>query len=215
MISVILAEDHHLVRQGLRALLERDAEIKVIGEVQNGKEAVSLVQELQPDIVVTDLKMPQMDGAEATQQIRSVSPDVRVIVLSMYGDESAVSYALKSGASAFVSKTSAIEELVTAIHVVQAGQLYVSPGLTRAAVMRGLQADAPAFRSPLEKLSNREKQVLHYIADGYTSAQIAQKLNLSISTVEKHRLHIMDKLAIHDVPGLVRLAIKEGLVTIK
>ncbi len=215
MIRVILAEDHHLVRQGLRALLEREQEIQVVGEVENGKDAVDLVQSLQPDIVVTDLKMPRMDGAEAAKNIRSLCPDVRVIVLSMYGDESAVSYALHNGASGFVLKTSVIEELVNAIRSVQRGQLYVSPNLLNVVPATTALGNGPAFRSPLEKLSARERQVLGLVADGNTSAQIAQKLNLSISTVEKHRLHIMDKLGIHDVPGLVRFAIKEGLVEIK
>ena len=210
---VLLAEDHALVRSGIRALLEDLAGVDVVGEAANGREAVEFVATQRPDVVLMDLTMPELNGLDATARIRREFPEVRVLVLSMHGDEEYVTQSLRAGASGYLLKNAGRAELEIALRAVARGEHYLSPAVSRTVVAEFVQSGGER-RTPLERLTPRQREVLQLIAEGSSTKEIAVKLDLSIKTVESHRAQLMHRLDIHDVPGLVRYAIRAGLVSL-
>src|SRR5919202_5014604 len=210
-IRVLIADDHGVVAEGLKHLIEAQADLQVIGIVADGREAVRVSRESQPDVVVMDLSMPELNGADATRAIVENDPKCRVIVLSMYAELEYVRRALKSGAAGYVVKRSAAEEVVAAIRAVHGGSRYLSPRVADA-VIDDVPADEKA--DLLERLSAREREVLQLLAEGRTGAEIAQRLSLSQKTVETYRARLVEKLGIRDVAGLVKFAIQRGLVSL-
>lgn len=209
-IRVLIADDHTLVRAGIRALLEKSPGVLVVAEAGDGEEALRLVAEHQPDVVLMDIAMPKVNGLEATRQFTELHPNVCVVMLSVYSDEEHVYQALRAGASGYLLKGASIKELELAIISAARGEIFLSPQVSRPLVdeyIRRTQALHPG-----EILSTRQKQVLQLIAEGKTMKQIALELGVSVKTVETHRAQLMDRLNIHDVAGLVRYAIKMGLV---
>jgi DNA-binding NarL/FixJ family response regulator len=213
VICVIVADDHHLVRQGIRALLEKADDIEVVGEAADGQEAVELVKRLAPDVLVMDIAMPRLSGTQATGRVRTLGLATQVVILSMYSDETLVRQALRNGARGYLLKRSVTEELLLAIRAASRGEIYLSPAISRCVVADylTLQTDRDAF-SPFERLTSREREVLQLIAEGHTNSAIAQMLKISVKTVEKHRANLMSKLNVHDLAGLMRVAIKHGLI---
>lgn len=207
---VLLCDDHRIFREGLRTLLEKSPSLSVVGEAGDGPGAVKKVQELAPDIVLMDISLPNLNGIEATRRILALRPQVKVIVLSMHSDPRFVREALKAGASGYLLKDSAFEELLAAVAAVAAGQDYLSPAIAHI-VVAGCVLSVAAAASVL---SSREREVLQLLAEGRSTKQIALHLGLSAKTVETHRMQVMKKLDIHSIAGLTRFAIREGLVAI-
>lgn len=213
-ISILLADDHTLIRAGIRALVEKLPEVTVIAEAKDGREAVSLVREHQPDLVLMDIAMPGLNGCEATSRISREFPDVRVIILSMYANEEYVREAINAGAAGYLLKRSATAELETAIRAVAGGDAYFSPLVSDH--VTNLVSGRPGLEPVLsERLTPRQREILQLIAERNSTKEIAQLLNISVKTVETHRAQLMDRLNIHDVPGLVRFAIRTGLVSLE
>jgi DNA-binding NarL/FixJ family response regulator len=212
MIRVLLVEDHALVRAGLRALLERAGDIHVLGEAPNGQEGVELTKELKPDVVIMDIMMPRLNGIQAAEHIQSMKLSAQVLLLSMYSEEGLVHQALQSGAKGYVLKTSVSEELLEAVRSVARGETYLSSAISSIATDGTLHTNASQSKNPLDNLSPREKEILQLIAEEHTSIEIAQMLFISEKTVEKHRANLMEKLHVRNLAGLVRLAIKYGLI---
>jgi DNA-binding NarL/FixJ family response regulator len=214
-ISVILAEDHTIVRQGLRALLQSSADIEVVGEAADGQEAVNLARRLQPDVVVMDLAMEGLDGVEATRRIKQTLPHTGVLILSMHGAQEYVLPAVRSGADGYLLKGSGLSDLIVAIRTVAGGDTFFGP---EAAGQLARQARVrPSGRSDAAQkkaLSPREREVLELVALGHSSPQIATVLDISVKTVENHRSAIMAKLDIHHLAGLVRYAVRTGLISL-
>jgi DNA-binding NarL/FixJ family response regulator len=211
-ISVLLVDDHTIVRQGLRALLNAEKNITIVGEAQTGREAVELTGQLRPMVVIMDLAMPRLNGAEATRQILKVAPSVKVIVLSTYGDDEHVQQALTAGAAAYLLKQTAAEDVVGAIREVIKGNAYFSPAIAKHLREQTTQPGSEPAKTPEVELTQREAEVLQLIAEGYANKQIAAELNLSVKTVEKHRQQVMQKLDIHNIAGLVRHAAAKGII---
>jgi DNA-binding NarL/FixJ family response regulator len=213
-IRVLLADDHSLVRAGIRTLLERLPDVEVVAEARDGREAIRCVEKYYPHIVLTDIAMPVCTGLEVTRHLSKMFPDVRVVILSMYADEEHLYMALRAGAGGYLVKDAAREELELAIRAVARGETYVSPALLRH-VSLDCNRHADRRLAPLKGLSSRQTEVLRLIAKSKSTKQIALDLDISVKTVESHRAQLMDRLDIHDVPGLVRLAIKVGLVELE
>ena len=209
--SVLLADDHTLVRAGIRALVEKLSEVEVIAEAKDGREALRLVREHRPDLVLMDIAMPGLNGYEATSRISKEFPDIRVIILSMYANEEYVREAVHAGAAGYLLKRCATAELEKAIKTVAGGDSYFSP-LVAAQARNGPRPSAD--RASLERLTPRQREILQLIAERHSTKEIAQILGISVKTVETHRAQLMDRLSIHDVPGLVRFAIRTGLVSL-
>jgi DNA-binding NarL/FixJ family response regulator len=213
-VKVLLADDHKIVRDGLRTLLEKNAEVKVVGEAEDGRTAVQLAKKLSPDIIIMDVAMPDLNGIEATRQIVAEHPGVKVIAVSMHSDRRFVAEMLKAGASAYLSKDYAFDELEKVIRTVMANKVYLSPDIS------GVVVDSYVRRTPKPEptafslLSDREREVLQLVAEGKTAKEIAEHLHVSIKTVETHRTNIMTKLNIHRVAELTKYAIREGLTTL-
>jgi len=214
-IKVLIAEDHDVVREGLKILISSDPGIEVAGEARNGQTAQRLAKKLQPDVVLMDLSMPKCNGLDAARGIRRHAPNARVLVLSAYQDDDTIQRVLEAGVSGYMTKHSAADELLTAIRQVGGGNSYYSPKIARR--MKARQAlsvrAARTGRSP-SRLTPREQQVLGLIANGQCNKEIAYSLRLSIKTVEKHRQSVMDKLNIHEIAGLTRYAADKGWVTV-
>ena len=202
-ITLVLADDHALLREGLKALLTASGDIRIVGEAGDGREAVRLAQSLKPDVLVMDISMPDLNGVEAVRLLREKCPETKVVMLSMHSTAEHVYRALEAGASAYVLKESAAAQLLTAINTVYAGGRYLSPALG------ALPLDAP--ESPLASLSARERQVLQLVAEGRSSAEIGELIHLSPKTVETYRSRLMKKLGLADVPALVKFALLHGL----
>lgn len=215
-IRVVVADDHHLVRQGIRALLEKTDDIKVVGEAADGQEAVELVERLVPDVLVLDIAMPRMDGNQAIRRVRALGLVTQVVILSMYSDETLVRQALGNGAKGYLLKQSVTEELLLAVRAASRGEIYLSPAVSRSVVtgFLTLQTDTDGS-NPFGRLTPREREVLQLISEGHTNKAIAQILKVSAKTVEKHRANLMSKLNVHDLAGLMRTAIKHGLILIE
>ena len=211
-IRVVLADDHALVRAGIRALLERLPGVEVVGEAANGREALELVEKSAPNVILLDISMAELGGLEALPRIVKDFQAVKVLMLSRHANEEYVLRALRSGASGYMLKEAAAEELELAINAVAQGKTYLSPSISRTVVESYLQ-HAPGEEGPLEQLTARQREVLQLIAEGKNTKEIASLLDISIKTVEAHRLQLMARLDIHDVPGLVRFAIRSGLVS--
>jgi DNA-binding NarL/FixJ family response regulator len=211
MIKILIADDHGVVAEGLKHLIEAQADMRVVAIAADGREAVRVAREAQPDVVLMDLSMPELNGADAARAILERDPKCRVIVLSMYADREYVRRALRAGAAGYVVKRSAAKEVVEAIRAVFGGGRYLSPRV--ADVVIDDYADDKAA-DPLSRLSAREREVLQLLAEGRTGAEIAQRLSLSQKTVETYRARLVEKLGIRDVAGLVRFAIQRGLVSL-
>jgi DNA-binding NarL/FixJ family response regulator len=212
MTRVLLADDHALVRAGIRALLEKIPSIDVVGEAGTGREALELVRSKLPNIVLIDIAMTELGGLEALPRITKDFPSVKAIILSAHASEEYVIRALRDGASGYMLKDSATSELELAINSVIQGKIYLSPSISRTVIDDYLQRVSGAV-SPLEQLTSRQREILQLIAEGKNAKAIAADLDVSIKTVESHRLQLMGRLNIHDVPGLVRYAIRNGLVS--
>jgi len=213
MIRILLADDHAVMRRGLRALIEGYDDFQVVGEANDGREAVSLAESLKPDVVVMDLSMPNLNGTEAARQITSKLDNTAVIVLSMHSDESYVLRALKAGARGYLVKESAEDDLINAIRAVSKGKAFFSPAVSRMLVedyVRQLQDKD--IEDSYELLTGREREILQLVAEGKSNKDIANLLNLSVYTVETHRSNMMEKLNLHTVPELILYAVRKGVV---
>ncbi|MHC4213126.1 MAG: response regulator [Planctomycetota bacterium] len=213
-IKILLADDHKITRQGLKALLEKQSDMEVIGEAQQGREAVSLTRQLSPQIVIMDVSMPDLNGMEAAKQISNERPDIKIIALSMHSDSLFVTEMLKSGASGYLLKDCAFEELIQAIRTVNAGKTYLSPSISGVVVSDYVHRLSKPGNNNLEVLTAREREVLQLIAEGKSTKQTALKLHISTKTVETHRRQIMDKLDIHSVAELTKYAIRKGFTSL-
>ena len=211
MIRVVIADDHHLVRQGIRALLEKPGDIEVLGEAADGQQAVELVQRLLPDVLVIDFSMPRLNGIEAVRRIQDLGVKTRALILSMYSDDTLVRQALRSGAGGYLLKRAVSDELLLAVRAVGRGDTFLSPEVAGPVLATVIEGNGWP-EGPLDRLTPREREVLQLLAEGHTNAEMATHLGLSEKTIEKHRRHLMAKLQVHDVPGLLRLAIKSGLI---
>ncbi|HWF60970.1 MAG TPA: response regulator transcription factor [Nitrospira sp.] len=210
-LRVLIAEDHALVRAGMRALLQKIEGIEVVSDVGDGWEAVKSVQTDTPDLVLMDIAMPGLNGLDATSRIVRESPTTRVILLSMHANEEYFQQSLEVGASGYLLKGAELAELELALKTVARGETYLTPAVAKYAIKAYREkSDGPS--GPLMRLSTRQREILQLIAEGQTTKDIAQRLNLSVKTVETHRSQLMERLDIHDVPGLVRFAMRVGLI---
>jgi DNA-binding NarL/FixJ family response regulator len=212
-IAVLLADDHAIVREGLKTLLQAQADLRVVGEAANGREAVAAAAELRPDVVVMDISMPDMTGIEAARRIHAARPETRIVMLSMHGNAEHVFRALEAGATGYLLKEAAGVELVTAIRAVHAGRRYLTEKVNELVIAGYLGENRAA--SPLESLSRRERDILHHIVEGRNNRETAELLHISIKTVETYRSRMMHKLGMKDVTELVKFAIGHGLTQIK
>ena len=212
-VDVLIADDHQMVREGLRSLLTEEPGIRVVGEAAEGRTTVRLARELAPDVIIMDVAMPDLNGIEATRQIVAELPGVKIIALSMHDDRRFVLNMLKAGAAGYMLKDSAFTDLAKAIRVVMAGKTYLSHEVADIVVKDYVSSSQPTESSAFHLLSPREREVLQLLAEGKTSAQIGEKLHISVKTVETHRQQIMVKLKIRSVAELTKYAIREGLTS--
>lgn len=215
-IKVFLADDHAVVREGLSLLLDTQAGITVVGEAADGRKAVRQVEKVCPDVVVMDIAMPEMNGIEATAQIRNICPSTQVVILSMHSSAEHILRALRAGALGYLLKESAGKELIQAVQTVYGGRRYLSWQIAES-VIDDYISGSPATQAKnlLESLSSREREVLQLVAEGKSSTEIAEVLYLSPKTIETYRSRLMHKLGISDLPGLVKFAIQQGLITLE
>lgn len=216
-IRVLVVDDHAVIRQGLRMLLESRPEIEVIGDCENGREALLMVERNKPDVVLMDVVMPGLNGIEATRQIRKASPATRVVILSGFVDEDQITGSIRAGASGYLVKNSDVTELVLAIQTVNRGNQYYSAALSDGFDIAELQLQArrPEQKTGVDTLTPREREVLQLIAEGHTNQQIADELVVSVKTVEAHKAHIMDKLKAKSRTDLIRYALRRGIVKLE
>ncbi|MCH8292507.1 response regulator transcription factor [Candidatus Poribacteria bacterium] len=215
MTTIVLAEDHHIVRQGLHILLQAERNFSIIGETGDGLEAVQLVERLQPDVLVLDLMMPSLNGLEVTRQVTKRSPQTRIIILSMHANEAYVREALRNGAAGYVLKESSAADLVQAVREAIAGRRYLSPPLSERAIDAYVQKAEAATLDVYDTLTTREREVLHLVAEGNTIGTIASRLFISPRTVETHRTNLMRKLSLRTSAELVRYALQRGLLPLE
>jgi two-component system response regulator NreC len=214
-ITVILAEDHTIVRKGIRSLLDNEADIEVIGEAENGREAIEKVEQLSPDIILMDSTMPILNGLEATRQIGKRFPEVKVLVLTMHTNEEYIFQFLQVGASGYLVKQSAPNELVAAIRAVFQGDYYLSPSISKTVIEEYVrQAKAVGREDSYETLTDREREVLQLITEGYSNREVAEQLHISVKTVGVHRINLMHKLNIHNMTELTKYAIRKGIISL-
>ncbi len=215
-MRILLADDHKVLRSGLRRILEEQPDLEVVGEAGDGREAVDLAHALQPDIVVMDIAMPQMNGMEATRQIVARNPNINVLILSMYSDENYIVQVLRAGARGYLLKDSAEDDLISAVRSVNAGLPFFSPKIARLLVGDSMQRlrDEAATDS-YELLTPREREVLQLIAEGKSNKEVAAQLFVSPTTVETHRARIMDKLDLHSTAEIVLYAVRKGIIKLK
>ncbi len=214
-IRILVTDDHAIVRDGIRALLALTGDVEVIGEATNGREALEMVRELVPEVVLMDIAMPLMDGLEATRRIRKEFPGTRVIVLTQYEDREYVLRVIEAGASGFISKTAASSDLVSAIRSVHRGDSFLSPSVARHLVEDYQQSTATrGNQDPYEQLTDREREVLKLVAEGYSTQEIADMLVVSPKTVDGHKTNLMAKLDIHNRTDLVKYALRRGIITV-
>jgi two-component system response regulator NreC len=211
--KVVIADDHAIVREGVRMILAKEKDIEVIGEAEEGAQALRLVETLRPDVVVMDISMPGMGGIEATQKVKKRYPQVAVLALTMHEDESYVFQLLRAGASGYVLKRAAARDLVQAVRAAAKGEAFLYPSVARKVVEDYLRrVETGEDRARYDGLTEREREILTWIAQGLSNQQIAEKLYISIKTVQTHRAHVLEKLGLHDRTELVRYAIRKGLI---
>ena len=211
-IHVVLADDHTLVRAGIRALLEKLPGVKVVGEAGDGREVLNLVKAHQPDVVLMDIAMPGLNGLEAAERMARDFPDVRIIMLSMHNNEEYVLRSIKAGASGYLLKKAATAELETALHRVVDGEIYLSQEISMQLLTQFPLRGIADRKGPFEQLTGRQREILQLIAEGRNTKQIGETLKVSPKTVEYHRMKLMNCLNVHDIPGLVRFALRVGLI---
>jgi DNA-binding NarL/FixJ family response regulator len=221
VVRILLADDHTLVRSGIRALLNDISGVQVVGEANNGREALQLVEEHEPDIVLMDIAMTGMNGLEATARITREFPHIRVVILSMHTNEEYVLQALRAGAVGYLLKDAGLAELEIAIKAIANGETYLSPPVSKHVISDYMRRVGVSFEMnpeeaipPLDRLTARQREILQLIAEGNTTQEIAQTLNVSVKTIETHRAQLMERLNIHDIAGLVRFAIRVGLISL-
>ena len=213
-VRIVLVDDHRLVRAGIRALLEKTPQGEVVGEAADGREAFALIEKQRPDIVLLDIAMPGLNGLDAVDRIKKEWPETKVIILSMHANEEYVVRALRSDVSGYLIKDAAVDELEDAIQTVARDEIYLSRRISKR-VIRDYLTNTDEIRGPLEQLSSRQREVLQLIGEGKNTKEIADILQVSVKTIEAHRLQLMQRLDIHDIPGLVRFAIRTGLVSVE
>ncbi len=213
-ITILLADDHKIVRDGLRALLENQPDMKVVAEAENGRTAVQLAQQKRPQVVIMDISMPDLNGIEATRQMIRELPDIKVIALSMHSDRRYILRMFRAGAVGFLLKDCAFEELVSAINTAIADQPYVSPSIAGIIIQDFVRSGSQISSSATDVLTAREREVLQLLAEGWATKEIASHLHLSVKTVETHRRRIMEKLGLHGIAELTKYAIREGLTSL-
>lgn len=212
-IRILLADDHTILRAGLKMMLNAQPDMEVVGEAQDGRQAVQEAQRIQPDVILMDITMPELNGIEATKQIKRIMSDVRILVLTMHEHDEYVFQALRAGAAGYMLKEAADTELITAIHVIKSGQFYLSPTAQSVVVGDYLQrVRTGEERDSYSSLTEREREILKLVAEGHTNNQIAERLVISPKTVDTHRTHIMDKLNLHSRAELVKYAMRRGLL---
>lgn len=212
MTTIVLADDHHVVRLGLRALLDAEPDFTIIGEATDGLEASRLVESLKPEVLIIDVMMPGISGLEVTRQISQRVPTTRIIILSMHASEAYVLEALRNGAAAYVLKDSRADELVHAVREVIDGRRYLSPPLSERAIESYIRQPNESVLDPYETLTNREREVLHLVAQGCNATEIASRLSISARTAETHRANLMRKLNVHTQAELIRYALRRGII---
>lgn len=214
-IRILLADDHKIIRDGLRTMIDKQEGMKVVADAENGRLAVELTRDLVPNVVVMDVSMPDLNGVEATRQIHSMNPHIKVIALSMYSDRRFVMEMLKAGASGYLLKDCAFEELIQAIKTVSENHTYLSPGIANIVVKDAVIQSDQTRSTVFDILTPREREVLQLLTEGKTTKQIAAQCHVSVKTIETHRQHIMDKLGIRSVAELTKYAIREGLTSLE
>lgn len=212
MIRILIAEDHLLVRAGIRALLEKAGDISILGEASNGQEAVDMARELKPDVLVMDIMMPRLNGIQAAEYIQNLKLPTQILLLSMYSDPGFIHRALQCGVKGYVLKSSVSDELIRAVRAVAGGQMFLSGPISE--MVEDTPQPPGKENDPFASLSPREKEIMQLIAEGHTTVEIGKMLFISDKTVEKHRIKLMKKINVRNVAGLVRLAIKHGLVDV-
>jgi len=212
-IKLLVADDHKIFRQGIKKLLEEEPDLQVVGEAADGREAVKKATELKPDMVLMDIAMAKLNGLEATRQIKKSLPRTKVVMLTMHKNEEYVLQSFQAGASGYILKEGAVEELVSAIRSIHQDKSFLSPAISKTLIDAYLRKmETGKIETPFDLLTDREREVLQLIAEGYTNREVAKALFISVKTVEAHRAHIMQKLNIHEVAKLVKYAIQKGLV---
>lgn len=214
-VRILLADDHKIVRDGLRSLLEKQQGMEVVGEAENGRLVLELARQKKPDVVIMDVSMPDLNGIEATRQMLAAQPGVRVIALSMHSDRRLVAGMLQAGASGFLLKDCAFDELARAIHAVMANQPYLSPRIAETVIQDYVRRMTPSESSTADALTKRQREVLQLLAEGWSTKHISSHLYLSVKTVETHRREIMAKLSLHSIAELTKYAIREGLTSLE
>lgn len=214
-ITVVVAEDHTIVRKGICSLIDGKADIQVVGEAEDGREAIDKVTALLPDVVIMDIAMPHLNGLEATRQIKKMFPQIKILALTMYTNEEYILQILQAGASGYVIKQAAPAELISAIHAVYRGDSFLSPSISKTIIDEYLRHTTPNVPAEHEKLTDREREVLQLIAEGCSNRDIANKLQVSIKTVGVHRTNLMEKLEIHNVTDLVKYALRKGIISLE
>lgn len=212
MIRVLIAEDHHLVREGIRALLEKADNIDVVGEAVDGQDAVEMVQLLSPDVLLMDIAMPRLNGIMAALQLRKSGAQTRIVILSMYSDDLLVRQALQNGVNGFLPKGSVSEELLLAISAASRGAIYLSPGISTTVLSDPYAHGGAKSQKSAGQLTAREQEMLQLIGKGNTNSQMAKAMGISIKTVERHRTNLMQKLDVHNLVELIRVAVMQGLI---
>jgi len=213
-IRMLLVDDHRMMREGLRALLQGVTDIEIVGQAADGREALDLVRTLSPDIVVMDVGMPELNGVEATRRIRAEYPDVKVIALSTHTDKRYVHHMLEAGARGYVLKIAAYDELLRAVRAVSLGRTYLSPEVAGSVVERSTSPHDGSAVSAYSSLGSREREVLQLVAEGKTSSETAKEMHISTKTVETHRRNIVQKLGLHGTAELTKYAVREGLTSL-
>ena len=216
-IKVLLADDHTILRKGLRSLLETEKGIEVLDEAEDGREAVSKVEALHPDVVVMDIAMPGLNGLEATRQIKKLYPEIQVLILSMHTNEEYIFQTLRAGASGYLVKKAAPRDLVLAIHAAMRGESFLSPSISKTIIDEYIRKAEKTGEEddPFEKLTGREREILQLLAEGISNREISKKIHISVKTVETHRAHIIEKLNLHNATDLTKYAIRKGLIRLE
>lgn len=211
-ITVLLVDDHTVVRRGIRRLLEDDPRIRVVAEASDGRQALKLAQKYRPDVAIVDVGLPMLNGIELTRQLRATSQRTKVLILSMHADPAYVRRALQAGAKGYLLKDAEDQDLIKGVFALHSGESFFSPAVSRVVLEGYLDSVAAQGDEELARLSDREREVLQLVAEGKSSKEVAQLLGVSVSTVESHRKHIMEKLDLHNTAAIVRFAIRKGLV---